>query len=115
MLTHTLHYGMGVFEGVRAYKTPEARRSSGSGAYRIGCSIHHIIRMAMPYDMENPDRGAAGRVRANELKSCYLRPIVFYGSEKMGVRHAEHASTWRSPPGRGAPTSARKALPRASG
>jgi branched-chain amino acid aminotransferase len=86
VLTHTLHYGMGVFEGVRAYKTPE-----GTAIFRLKEHTQRlynsakIFQMLIPYDMETLMAAQREVVRANQLESCYLRPIVWIGSEKMGV------------------------------
>jgi branched-chain amino acid aminotransferase len=86
VLTHSLHYGLAVFEGVRAYKTV-----SGTAIFRLKehtdrlYASAHIYRMPMPYDKATLMEAHKEVVRANKLESCYLRPIAFYGSEKMGV------------------------------
>ncbi len=86
VLTHTLHYGMGVFEGVRAYKTPE-----GPAIFRLRDHTDRLFRsaqifgMKIPYTKEVLDAAQLACVRDNKLESCYLRPLVFYGSEAMGV------------------------------
>ncbi len=86
VLTHTLHYGMGVFEGVRAYKT-----TSGTAIFRLKDHTErlfnsaHIFKMNMPYDRETLMEAQRVVVRANKLESCYIRPIVFYGSEALGI------------------------------
>ena len=86
VLTHSLHYGLAVFEGLRAYKTV-----SGTAIFRLKehtdrlFNSAHIYRMPMPYDKETIMEAHKEVVRANKLESCYLRPIAFYGSEKMGV------------------------------
>jgi branched-chain amino acid aminotransferase len=86
VLTHSLHYGLSVFEGVRAYKTV-----NGTAIFRLKehterlFTSAHIYRMAMPYDRETLMEAQKEVVRANNLESCYLRPIAFYGSEKMGI------------------------------
>jgi branched-chain amino acid aminotransferase len=86
VLTHSLHYGLAVFEGVRAYKT-----ASGTAIFRLKehtdrlFASAHIYRMPMPYDKATLIEAHKEVVRANQLESCYLRPIAFYGSEKMGV------------------------------
>ncbi|MCL4681429.1 MAG: aminotransferase class IV, partial [Rhodocyclaceae bacterium] len=85
VLTHSLHYGLAVFEGVRAYKTAE-----GTAIFRLKehtdrlFNSAHIYMMKMPYDKETLMEAHREVVRANQLESCYLRPIAFYGSEKMG-------------------------------
>jgi len=86
VLTHSLHYGLAVFEGVRAYKTV-----SGTAIFRLKehtdrlFASAHIYRMPMPYDKATLIEAHKEVVRSNKLDSCYLRPIAFYGSEKMGV------------------------------
>jgi branched-chain amino acid aminotransferase len=86
VLTHTLHYGMGVFEGVRAYETPR-----GPAIFRLKEHTNrlfnsaHIFMMKMPYDQPTLMQAQLDMVRQNKLQSCYIRPIVFYGSEAMGI------------------------------
>ena len=87
ILTHTLHYGLGVFEGVRAYKTEK-----GTAIFRLPEHTErlfrsaHILGMKMPYDRQTLNDAQIEVVRANKLQSAYLRPLVFYGSEGMGIR-----------------------------
>ena len=86
VLTHSLHYGLSVFEGVRAYDT-----EIGTAIFRLKEHTDRLFDSAKIYMMEIPFTREqlmdAQRevVRANDLKSCYLRPLAFYGSEKMGV------------------------------
>jgi branched-chain amino acid aminotransferase len=86
VLTHSLHYGLAVFEGVRAYKTP-----NGTAIFKLKehtdrlFNSAHIYRMPMPFDKETLMEAQKEVVRANKLESAYIRPIAFYGSEKMGV------------------------------
>ncbi|WP_233233593.1 branched-chain amino acid transaminase [Bordetella sp. LUAb4] len=86
VLTHSLHYGLSVFEGVRAYKTDE-----GTAIFRLKehtrrlFNSAHIYQIPMPYDQATVEAAQCEVVRANGLESCYLRPLVFYGAEKMGV------------------------------
>jgi len=86
VLTHSLHYGLAVFEGIRCYNTV-----SGPAIFRLKehtdrlFSSAHIYRMPMPWDKATLFEAQKEVVRANKLDSCYLRPIAFYGSEKMGV------------------------------
>ena len=86
VLTHTLHYGMGVFEGVRAYKTP-----AGTAIFRLKEHTRRlfnsakIFQMAMPFDEATLEAAQREVVRANNLESCYIRPLVWIGSEKLGV------------------------------
>jgi branched-chain amino acid aminotransferase len=87
VLTHTLHYGMGVFEGVRAYKT-----GKGPAIFRLEEHTDrlfrsaHIMNMAMPFDKETLNEAQRAAVRENHLESAYIRPMCFYGSEGMGLR-----------------------------
>ena len=87
VLTHTLHYGMGVFEGVRAYQT-----SRGAAIFRLDAHTNrlfrsaHIMGMAMPYDKATLNEATRAVVRENGLDSCYIRPMCFYGAEGMGLR-----------------------------
>ncbi|HMN66438.1 MAG: branched-chain amino acid transaminase [Burkholderiaceae bacterium] len=86
VLTHSLHYGMGVFEGVRAYKT-----KSGTAIFRLAEHTRRlfnsakIFQMQLPYTFETIVQAQKDVVRANALESCYLRPIAWIGSEKLGV------------------------------
>ena len=86
VLTHSLHYGLSVFEGVRAYQT-----DAGTAIFRLQdhtrrlLNSAHIYQIAMPYDAAALNQAQREVVKANKLESCYLRPLVFYGSEKMGV------------------------------
>jgi branched-chain amino acid aminotransferase len=86
VLTHSLHYGLAVFEGVRAYKTV-----NGTAIFKLKehtdrlFNSAHIYRMPMPWDKETLMAAQKEVVRANNLESAYIRPIAFYGSEKMGV------------------------------
>jgi branched-chain amino acid aminotransferase len=86
VLTHSLHYGLAVFEGLRAYKT-----ASGTAIFRLRehterlFNSAHIYMMKIPYSREVIMEAQKEVVRANKLESCYVRPIAYYGSEKMGV------------------------------
>ena len=90
VLTHTLHYGMGVFEGVRAYKT-----AAGTAIFRLREHTDRLFRsahingMKMPYDKSTIFEAQREVVRANKLDECYIRPIAFYGSEVMGINTAK--------------------------
>jgi branched-chain amino acid aminotransferase len=87
VLTHTLHYGMGVFEGVRAYKT-----AKGTAVFRLAAHTDrlfrsaHILGMAMAHDKEAINQAVRAVVRENQLESGYIRPMCFYGAEGMGLR-----------------------------
>src|SRR5690606_21236225 len=82
----TLHYGMGVFEGLRAYLTDK-----GPAIFRLvehtDRLFHsaHIFKMAMPFDRTTLMQAQKEVVKQNHLESGYIRPIVFYGSEAMGL------------------------------
>src|ERR1700719_2165026 len=86
VLTHSLHYGLSVFEGVRAYKT-----AAGPAIFRLRehterlFNSAHIFMMRIPFTPEQLMEAQRQVVRSNKLEACYLRPIAFYGSEKMGV------------------------------
>lgn len=85
--THTLHYGMGVFEGTRAYKT-----SQGPAIFRLKCHTErlfrsaHIMKMDMPFDIETLNKAQKAVIRENNLSTAYLRPMCFYGPEGLGLR-----------------------------
>ena len=87
VLTHTLHYGMGVFEGIRAYKTAD-----GPAIFRLKEHTDRLFRSAHIMDMEIPwtpeqiNDATKAAVRENGLESGYIRPMCFYGSEGMGLR-----------------------------
>jgi branched-chain amino acid aminotransferase len=86
VLTHSLHYGLSVFEGVRAYKTP-----AGTAIFRLREHTERLLNsariflMQMPFTREQLIEAQRQVVRANLLETAYVRPIAFYGSEKMGV------------------------------
>ena len=86
VLTHSLHYGMAVFEGIRAYNTP-----NGTVIFRLKEHTQRLLNSAkifqikVPFDMDTLMSAQKDVVRANKLESCYLRPLVWIGSEKMGV------------------------------
>ena len=86
VLSHTLHYGMGVFEGVRAYDT-----AIGTAIFRLREHTERLFRsahingMKIPYEKQVLLEAQKEVVRANKLDACYLRPIAFYGSEAMGI------------------------------
>ena len=90
VLTHTLHYGMGVFEGVRAYHAKQ-----GTAIFRLQEHTNrlfrsaHILRMAMPFDKATINQACCAAIRDNQLDSAYIRPMCFYGAEGMGL-HAQN-------------------------
>ncbi|BCE01384.1 branched-chain amino acid transaminase [Marinicellulosiphila megalodicopiae] len=87
VLTHTLHYGMGVFEGVRAYETAD-----GPAIFRLQDHTDrlfrsaHILQMDMPYTKEEVNQAHIDAIKSNNLNHAYIRPMAFYGSEGMGLR-----------------------------
>jgi branched-chain amino acid aminotransferase len=88
VLTHTLHYGMGVFEGVRAYET----ESRGTCIFRLKEHTNRlfdsakIMNMVIPFSKDEINEAQRAAVRENKLPSAYIRPMVFLGSEAMGLR-----------------------------
>ena len=86
VLTHSLHYGLAVFEGLRAYKTPD-----GPAIFRLTEHVDrlynsaHIYMMKIPFERDVVLDACRAVVKENGLESCYVRPIAFYGSERMGV------------------------------
>lgn len=87
VLTHSLHYGMGVFEGIRAYKTDK-----GTAIFRLREHTRrlfdsaHILKMNMIYTQEQINQAVCDTIRENKLETAYVRPLCFYGSEGMGLR-----------------------------
>ena len=86
VLTHTLHYGCGAFEGVRAYQTAQ-----GTAIFRLAEHTQRlfnsakILRMNIPFTPQALNDAQCEVVRQNQLTSCYIRPLVFIGAEKLGV------------------------------
>ena len=86
VLSHTLHYGCGAFEGVRAYNT-----AAGTAIFRLQEHTERlfnsakILRMKIPFTPEQVEAAQKQVVRVNKLESCYLRPLAWIGSEKLGV------------------------------
>ena len=86
VLTHTLHYGCGAFEGVRAYET-----ANGTAIFRLQEHTQRlfnsakILRMKIPFTQEQVNEAQREVIRANGLKSAYIRPLTWIGSEKLGV------------------------------
>lgn len=86
VLTHSLHYGMGVFEGLRAYETPQ-----GTAIFRLSEHTKRLFHSAkifqinIPFDQDTLIRAQCEVVRINQLRSCYIRPLVWIGSEKLGI------------------------------
>jgi branched-chain amino acid aminotransferase len=86
VLAHGLHYGTGVFEGIRVYHT-----SDGAAAFRLGDHMRRMVhsakafRIPLPYSAEDLSKAALELVRANEMHVCYLRPIAFLGAGSLGL------------------------------
>ncbi|GAB4350084.1 MAG: branched-chain-amino-acid transaminase [Immundisolibacter sp.] len=86
VLTHSLHYGMGVFEGMRAYKTDR-----GPALFRMPEHVErmfasaHILQMHIPFTRQQIADACVAAIRENKLEDGYVRPLAFYGSEAMGV------------------------------
>jgi branched-chain amino acid aminotransferase len=86
VLTHTLHYGMGVFEGIRAYETDD-----GPGVFRLTDHMRRmdqsarILMMPLPYSVDEMVQAVKDTVRSTGLPSCYVRPIAYYGYGEMGL------------------------------
>ena len=87
LLTHTLHYGLGVFEGVRAYNT-----SKGPSIFRLKDHTERLfksastVNMKIPFSVENINQAHIKVIQENNLDEAYIRPMCFYGSEGMGLR-----------------------------
>ncbi len=87
VLTHTLHYGLGAFEGIRCYKRDNGR----SAIFRLSDHIHrllqscHIVTLKSAFSQEELEQACKDSVTANKLESCYLRPLIFVGDGAMGL------------------------------
>lgn len=87
VLTHSLHYGVGVFEGIRAYKT-----DNGTAVFRLKEHTQRlfgsakILGMEIPHTEDEINKAILETIKANDLESAYIRPLSFYGSEGMGLR-----------------------------
>jgi len=86
VLTHALHYGSGVFEGIRAYKTEQ-----GTAVFRLKDHVDRlfnsakILRMDIPYTKEEITKAIKDTIKVNKLDSCYIRPLVYRGFKKLGL------------------------------
>jgi len=91
VLTHALHYGTGIFEGVRCYDT-----ENGPAIFRWDEHLDRFYQSAKPYDMEVPfsrdelTEATLELLRREELRSCYIRPVAFYGYGSLGVSPKEN-------------------------
>ena len=87
LLTHTLHYGLGVFEGVRAYETQR-----GPSIFRLHDHTDRLyksaatVNMNIPYSKDLINKAHENVIKVNDLREAYIRPMCFYGSEGMGLR-----------------------------
>jgi branched-chain amino acid aminotransferase len=87
VLTHTLHYGLGVFEGIRCYETTDGR----SAVFRLKehtrrlFASAHILSIEIPFDQDALNAACLETIRRNRLKECYIRPLVFIGEGEMGL------------------------------
>ena len=86
VLTHTLHYGLGVFEGIRCYKTKK-----GPAVFRLKDHMKRLensaklVEMKLPYSIEELIKATKKTIKANQIEECYIRPIAFYGYGVMGL------------------------------
>ncbi len=86
VLTHALHYGTAIFEGIRCYKT-----NSGPAVFRLQDHLKrlydsaHIVRMAIPYSPEELEKGIIDTIKANKVEECYIRPDRLPGYGEMGI------------------------------
>jgi len=86
VLTHALHYGSGVFEGIRAYKTEQ-----GTAVFRLKDHVDRlfgsakILRLDIPYSREKITKAIKETIKVNQLDSCYIRPLVYRGFNKLGL------------------------------
>jgi len=86
VLTHSLHYGLGVFEGIRCYKT-----NRGPAVFRLNehmrrlCNSAHIVGLDIPYDQDSLTKAVLETIRVNKVEACYIRPLVWLGYGSMGV------------------------------
>lgn len=87
VLTHTLHYGFGVFEGIRCYRTANGR----SAVFRLREHVRRLFESAqilglrIPFSREEIEKACLDTIRTNRLEACYIRPLVFVGEGEMGV------------------------------
>ena len=84
--THALHYGSGVFEGIRAYETDK-----GTAVFRLKEHISRlfnsakILKMEVPFDKEQIRQAIKDTIRENKLRSCYIRPLIYRGFKELGI------------------------------
>jgi branched-chain amino acid aminotransferase len=86
-LSHTLHYGTGIFEGIRCYR----QESGGGGVFRLGCHLNRlhqsarILGIEVPWTVEQLTEATRAAIKANKLDECYVRPLVWLDEGSMGV------------------------------
>ena len=91
ILTHSLHYGTGVFEGIRCYKT-----QAGSAVFRLKEHVDrlfesaHILQMGIPFTREAVREAILGTIRVNKIDACYIRPLAYIGYGAMGIYPKEN-------------------------
>jgi branched-chain amino acid aminotransferase len=91
ILTHSLHYGTAVFEGIRCYKA-----DSGSAVFRLSEHVNrlfesaHILQMDMPFTREAVGEAILGTIRINKIDACYIRPLAYIGYGAMGIYPKEN-------------------------
>jgi branched-chain amino acid aminotransferase len=91
VMTHTLHYGLGVFEGIRCYETPK-----GPAVFRLDEHVDrlfasaHIFLLEIPYSKEEIKEAILRTIKVNRIKSCYIRPLVYIGYGAMGLYPKEN-------------------------
>jgi branched-chain amino acid aminotransferase len=91
VLTHTLHYGLGVFEGIRCYKTPR-----GPAVFRLREHVQRLVnsanifQMEIPYTVDQIIKATVATIKANRFDECYIRPLAFLGEGGMGLYPKEN-------------------------
>jgi len=91
VMTHTLHYGLGVFEGIRCYETPK-----GPAVFRLDEHVDrlfasaHIFLLEIPYSKDEIKEAILKTIKVNRMKSCYIRPLVYIGYGAMGLYPKEN-------------------------
>ena len=91
VMTHTLHYGLGVFEGIRCYETP-----NGPAVFRLDEHVDrlfasaHIFLLEIPYSKDEIKEAILKTIKVNRMKSCYIRPLVYIGYGAMGLYPKEN-------------------------
>ncbi|RMG01245.1 MAG: branched-chain-amino-acid transaminase, partial [Nitrospirae bacterium] len=91
VLTHTLHYGLGVFEGIRCYETVQ-----GPAVFRLREHVERLFHSAkiflldIPYTVEEVEEAVKETIRVNNIKECYVRPLVYIGYGAMGLYPKEN-------------------------